>query len=91
MIDHERRVPTGVALIVSSLLIAVSLVIGLVAVGHGVSVRGSQTGITVTGEASVAVSANQVVWTLTAQEIAPTAQGGGFDGGRRCEVPQRVP
>jgi len=74
VIDQERSVPPGVALIVSSLLIAVSLVIGLVAVGHGVSVRGSQTGITVTGEASVAVSSNQVVWTLTAQEIAPTAR-----------------
>jgi len=74
VIDQKRSVPPGVALIVSSLLIAVSLVIGLVAVGHGVSVRGSQTGITVTGEASVAVSSNQVVWTLTAQEIAPTAR-----------------
>ena len=51
-----------------------SLVIGLITIGHGVSVRGSQTGITVTGEASVAVSSNQVVWTLTAQEIAPTAR-----------------
>src|ERR1035441_5153742 len=59
---------------VSSLLVAVSLVIGLVAVGRGLSVRGSVTGITITGEASAAVSANQVVWTLTAQEIAPTAR-----------------
>jgi len=73
--DQKRSVPTGVALIVSSLLVAVSLVIGLVAVGRGVSVRGSDTGITVTGESSTAVSANQVVWTLTAQEIAPTASG----------------
>lgn len=64
----------GLALIVSSLLVAVSLVIGLVAVGRGVSVRGSNTGITVTGESSASVSANQVIWTLTAQEIAPTAQ-----------------
>lgn len=74
MSDQKRSVPTGVALIVSSLLVAVSLVIGLVAVGRGVSVRGSATGITITGEASAAVSANQVVWTLTPQEIAPTAQ-----------------
>ena len=59
---------------VSSLLVAVALVIGLIAVGRGVSVRGSNTGITITGEASASVSANQVVWTLTAQEIAPTAQ-----------------
>jgi hypothetical protein len=73
--DQKRSVPNGVALIVSSLLVAVSLVIGLVAVGRGVSVRGSATGITITGEASAAVSANQVVWTLTAQEIAPTARG----------------
>jgi hypothetical protein len=72
--DQKRSVPTGIALIVSSLLVAVSLVIGLVAVGRGVSVRGSATGITITGEASAAVSANQVVWTLTPQEIAPTAR-----------------
>jgi hypothetical protein len=72
--DQKRSVPTGVALMVSSLLVAVALVIGLIAVGRGVSVRGSNTGITITGEASASVSANQVVWTLTAQEIAPTAQ-----------------
>ena len=59
---------------VSALLIAVAIVIGLFAVGRGFSVRGSDTGITITGEASAAVSANQVIWTLTAQEIAPTAQ-----------------
>lgn len=75
MSDQRRSVPTGVALMVSSLLVAVSLVIGLVAVGRGVSVRGSNTGLTITGEASTAVSADQVVWTLTAQEIAPTARG----------------
>ncbi|HEY5267069.1 MAG TPA: SIMPL domain-containing protein [Acidimicrobiales bacterium] len=74
MSDQKRSVPNGVALMVSALLVAVSLVIGLVAVGRGVSVRGSNTGITITGESSAAVSANQVVWTLTAQEIAPTAR-----------------
>jgi len=68
--DQKRGVSSGVALIISSLLIAVSLVIG-----HAVSVRSRDTGITITGEASAAVSANQVVWTLTAQEIAPTARG----------------
>jgi hypothetical protein len=72
--DEKRGVPTGVALVVSSLFIALALVIGLVAVGRGMSVRGSETGITITGEASTSVSANQVVWTLTAQEIAPTAR-----------------
>jgi uncharacterized protein len=59
---------------VGAFLIAVALVIGLIAVGRGVSVRGNNTGITVTGESSASVSANQVIWTLTAQEIAPTAQ-----------------
>jgi len=72
--DLKPRIPTGVALMVGSLLLAVALVIGLMAVGRGVSVRGSNTGITITGEASASVSANQVIWTLTAQEIAPTAQ-----------------
>ncbi|HTT59320.1 MAG TPA: SIMPL domain-containing protein [Acidimicrobiales bacterium] len=74
MSDLKPRIPTGVALMVGSLLLAVALVIGLMAVGRGVSVRGSNTGITITGEASASVSANQVIWTLTAQEIAPTAQ-----------------
>jgi uncharacterized protein len=73
--DQKRSVPTGVAFMVGALLIAAALVIGLIAVGRGVSVRGNNTGITVTGEASASVSANQVIWTLTAQEIAPTAQG----------------
>ncbi len=59
---------------VSALLVAVALVIGMIAIGHAVSTRGNETGVTITGEASAAVSANQVVWTLTAQEIAPTAQ-----------------
>jgi uncharacterized protein len=62
-------------LIVSSLFIAIALVIGLIVVGHAISERSSDTGITITGEASAPVSANLVVWTLTAQEIAPTAQG----------------
>jgi hypothetical protein len=73
--DENRSVSPGVALIVSSLFIAIALVIGLIVVGHAVSERSSDTGITITGEASLPVSANQVVWTLTAQEIAPTAQG----------------
>jgi uncharacterized protein len=59
---------------VSSLLVAVALVLGMIAIGHAVSARGSDTGVTITGESSAAVSANQVVWTLTAQEIAPTAR-----------------
>jgi hypothetical protein len=59
---------------VSALLVAVALVIGMVAIGRAVSERGSNTGFTITGESSVAVSANQVIWTLTPQEIAPTAQ-----------------
>lgn len=74
MVEQKRGIPNGVALVIGSLLIAISLVIGLLAVGRGFSVRGSDTGITITGEASAAVSANQVIWTLTAQEIAPTAQ-----------------
>ncbi len=74
MSDEKRSVPFGVALIVSSLLLAVALVVGMVAIGHAVSTRGLDTGITITGESSAAVSANQVIWTLTAQEIAPTAR-----------------
>jgi hypothetical protein len=72
--DEKRGVPPGVALIVSSLLVAVALVVGLVVLGHAISARSSDTGITITGEASTTVSSNQVIWTLTAQEIAPTAQ-----------------
>ncbi len=58
----------------SSLLVSVALVVGLVAVGRGVSVRGSVTGLTVTGEAGTNVSADQAVWSLTAQETAATAR-----------------
>jgi hypothetical protein len=72
--DEKRGVSNGLALMVSALLVAVALVIGMIAIGHAVSTRGNETGVTITGEASAAVSANQVVWTLTAQEIAPTAQ-----------------
>lgn len=59
---------------VSSLLVAVALVVGMIAIGHAVSTRGNETGVTITGESSASVSANQVIWTLTAQEIAPTAR-----------------
>jgi hypothetical protein len=59
---------------VSSLLVAVALVVGMIAIGHAVSTRGNETGVTITGESSASVSANQAIWTLTAQEIAPTAR-----------------
>jgi uncharacterized protein len=59
--------------IISSLLIAAALGVGLVQVGRGMAVRGSGSGLTITGEASVNVSADRVVWMLTSQEIAPTA------------------
>jgi uncharacterized protein len=72
--DQRRRVSNGVALMVSALLVAVALVIGMIAIGHAVSTRGNETGVTITGESSASVSANQVIWTLTAQEIAPTAR-----------------
>jgi hypothetical protein len=61
-------------MIVSAVLLGVALVIGLIQVGDGFALRGSSTGLTVTGESEANVSANQVVWTLTAQEIAPTAR-----------------
>lgn len=69
-----RRIPRGTPLVVSSLLVSVALVVGLVAVGRGVSVRGSATGLTVTGEAGTNVAADRAVWSLTAQETAPTAR-----------------
>jgi uncharacterized protein len=63
----------GVAMVASAILLGVALVIGLIQVGDGFALRGSNTGLTVTGESEANVSANQAVWTLTAQEIAPTA------------------
>jgi uncharacterized protein len=60
-------------MVASAILLGVALVIGLIQVGDGFALRGSSTGLTVTGESEANVSANQAVWTLTAQEIAPTA------------------
>jgi hypothetical protein len=60
-------------MVASAILLGVALVIGLIQVGDGFALRGSSTGLTVTGESETNVSANQAVWTLTAQEIAPTA------------------
>ncbi len=73
MNESNRGVPNGVALIVSSLLIAVALGFGLFHVGSGLANRGSSSGLTITGQSQVNVSANQAMWALTAQETAPTA------------------
>lgn len=74
MSGSSRGVSTSVALIVSSFLIAVALGVGLFQVGSGLATRGSSSGLTITGESQVNVSANQAVWTLSAQETAPTAR-----------------
>ena len=57
-------------MVASAILLGVALVIGLIQVGDGFALRGSSTGLTVTGESEANVSANQVVWTLTAQELS---------------------
>jgi hypothetical protein len=73
MSDPTKGIPTGVALIISSFLIAIALGLGLFQVGGGMATRGSSSGLTITGMSEINVSADRAVWTLTAQEIAPTA------------------
>lgn len=73
MSEESRGIRISTAALVGSLLIAVALGAGLFQVGSGLAARGNNSGLTITGSAHVNVSADRAVWTLTVQEIAPTA------------------
>lgn len=68
IITIERR--KAVTVIVATLIMAVALAGGLMKVGSGFAARTTE-GITVTGSAKVAATADNVVWTLSVQETSP--------------------
>ena len=74
MSDPSKGIRISTATMISSLLIAVALGAGLFQVGSGMAARGDNSGLTITGSAHVNVKADRAVWTLTAQEIGPTAR-----------------
>ncbi|MEI9907031.1 MAG: SIMPL domain-containing protein [Actinomycetota bacterium] len=68
IITIERR--KAVTIIVSSIIVAIALAGGLMKVGSGFAARSTE-GITVTGSAKVAATADNAVWTLNVQESYP--------------------
>ena len=69
IITVERR--KAVTIIVSSVIIALALGVGLTKVGTGFATRAGN-GITVTGSAKTTASADNVVWTLSVNLSSPT-------------------
>ena len=65
MITIERR--KALTIIISTVILSIALAGGLFKVGSGFATR-SADGITVTGSAKVSATADNAVWTLTAQE-----------------------
>jgi hypothetical protein len=69
IIQIERR--KAIAIVLSAALLAISLGFGLVQVGSGFADR-SANGITVTGSARVAATADNAVWTLNVSLTRPS-------------------
>jgi len=69
IITVERR--KAVTIIVSSVIIALALGVGLTKVGTGFATRAGN-GITVTGSAKTTANADNVVWTLSVNLSSPT-------------------
>lgn len=69
MSENEKQ--RSVSLIVSAAILAVAMGLGLNQVGSGFASRSGE-GISVTGSARVNVSADKAVWTLNAEQVAPT-------------------
>jgi hypothetical protein len=61
-------------LVVPSILLGIALVLGMGIIGWGVSARGQQNTISVTGSASQEARADEATWTINLQETA--YQGG---------------
>lgn len=68
IITIERR--KAVTIVISSLIVALALGVGLTKVGSGFAARVTE-GITVTGSAKVAATADNAIWTLTVQQSKP--------------------
>jgi hypothetical protein len=73
MSELRKGITISTAAMVSALLVAVAMGVGLFQVGHGLALRGDSSGLTITGSAHVNVSADRAMWTLTVTEMAPTA------------------
>jgi hypothetical protein len=69
MSENEKQ--KSLTLIISAAIIALAMGLGLNQVGSGFASRSSE-GISVTGSARINVSADKAVWTLNAEQIAPT-------------------
>ena len=69
MSENEKQ--RSLSLIVSAVILAVAMGLGLNQVGSGFASRSGE-GISVTGSARVNVSADKAVWTLNAEQVAPT-------------------
>lgn len=69
MSDSEKQ--KSISLIIASAILAVAMGLGLNQVGSGFAARSSE-GITVTGSARVNATADKAVWSLNAEQIAPT-------------------
>lgn len=82
IITIERR--KAVTIIISSVIVSLALAGGLMKVGSGFAARSTE-GITVTGSAKVAATADNAVWTLNVQEsseqvaVAVVSVGKGID------------
>jgi hypothetical protein len=69
MSENEKQ--KSISLIVAAAIIAVAMGLGLNQVGSGFAAR-SNEGISVTGSARVSATADRAVWSLNAEQIAPT-------------------
>jgi hypothetical protein len=69
MSENEKQ--RSLSLIVSAAILAIAMGLGLNQVGSGFASRSGE-GISVTGSARVNVSADKAVWTLNAEQVAPT-------------------
>ena len=69
MSENENQ--RTLSLIVSAAILAIAMGLGLNQVGSGFASRSGE-GISVTGSARVNVSADKAVWTLNAEQVAPT-------------------
>lgn len=69
MTENEKQ--RSISLIVSAAVIAIAMGLGLNQVGSGFASRSGE-GISVTGSARINVSADKAVWTLNAEQVAPT-------------------
>ncbi|MEY3149684.1 MAG: hypothetical protein RL029_958 [Actinomycetota bacterium] len=69
MSENEKQ--KSISLIVAAAIIALAMGLGLNQVGSGFAAR-SNEGISVTGSARVTATADRAVWSLNAEQIAPT-------------------